>query len=93
MNILVRMVAWVGEETGGAGAQAYFATHKHDKHVFAMESDIGVFTPWGISFAGSREAGRRLIEIGQKYLSSASAGNVQEVSDGIFQYFAFNNMK
>lgn len=40
-------VIWFGdEETGGAGAKAYFAAHKGERHALAAESDFGADRVW-----------------------------------------------
>src|SRR5688572_5611489 len=46
----IRVVAWTNEENGGRGSAGYRDTHRAelDKHVMAMESDNGVFNPFGI---------------------------------------------
>ena len=51
----VRVVGWTNEENGVDGGKAYRATHASeiDKHVFALESDNGVFRPYGIAAVGS----------------------------------------
>jgi carboxypeptidase Q len=51
----VRVVGWTNEENGVDGGKAYRATHasETDKHVFALESDNGVFRPFGIAAVGS----------------------------------------
>jgi carboxypeptidase Q len=51
----VRVVLWTNEENGGRGALAYRDTHTSDlgKHVLAMESDNGTFSPRGFRFSGS----------------------------------------
>ena len=51
----VRVVGWTNEENGVDGGKAYRATHAADvdKHVFALESDNGVFRPYGIAAVGS----------------------------------------
>jgi carboxypeptidase Q len=51
----VRVVGWTNEENGVDGGKAYRATHaaETDKHVFALESDNGVFRPYGIAAVGS----------------------------------------
>ncbi len=44
-------VVWFGdEETGGAGAAAYFAAHKGERHVLAAESDFGADRVWRVEF-------------------------------------------
>ena len=47
----IRAVLFVNEENGGRGSQAYFAEAKakSEKHIFALESDAGGFTPRGFS--------------------------------------------
>jgi carboxypeptidase Q len=54
----VRVVGWTNEEGGVDGGKAYAATHAADvaKHVFALESDNGVFRPYGIQVAGTDSA-------------------------------------
>ncbi len=60
----VRVVLWVNEENGLAGAHTYERQHKGElpRHVLAIESDRGTFQPLGFSFVGA-EAGRREAEI------------------------------
>lgn len=43
----IRVVAFANEENGGRGAQAYLtgAKEKNERHIFALESDAGGFTP------------------------------------------------
>lgn len=47
----IRCVLWMNEENGGRGAAAYFdyAKAKNVKHVAAIESDAGGFSPRGFS--------------------------------------------
>jgi len=54
----VRVVGWTNEENGVDGGKAYRATHAAavDKHVFALESDNGVFRPFGIQAVGTDSA-------------------------------------
>ena len=54
----VRVVGWTNEENGVDGGKAYRATHAADvdKHVFALESDNGVFRPYGIQAVGTDSA-------------------------------------
>jgi len=46
----LRVVAWMSEETGGQGAQAYFEAGKSKlaEHVAVIESDFGVGRPYGV---------------------------------------------
>ncbi|PYQ35298.1 MAG: peptidase M28 [Acidobacteria bacterium] len=43
----IRCVLFMNEENGSNGGRAYFANHKNDKHVAAIESDSGVAAPTG----------------------------------------------
>jgi hypothetical protein len=47
----IRIVLFMNEENGGRGGDAYLAEAKkrNEKHVFAIESDAGGFTPRGFS--------------------------------------------
>jgi len=47
----IRVVLWTNEENGLAGGKTYAADHESElpKHVAAIESDSGVFTPTGYS--------------------------------------------
>jgi hypothetical protein len=51
----IRVVLFTDEENGGRGAQVYAseAKAKNEKHLFALESDGGGFTPREISFKGN----------------------------------------
>ncbi|KAI9223996.1 hypothetical protein BC828DRAFT_374479 [Blastocladiella britannica] len=49
----VRLVAFTAEEYGLYGGHAYFAAHKHEKVVAAIESDEGVFEPGHLSVGGA----------------------------------------
>jgi len=51
----IRVVLFTDEENGGRGANAYSseAKQKNEKHIFALESDAGGFTPRAFSFKGN----------------------------------------
>ena len=54
----IRVVLWTNEENGLRGAAAYaerYAASAAD-HVFALESDLGVFAPAALGFSGSLAA-------------------------------------
>lgn len=54
----IRCVLWMNEENGGRGAAAYFdyVKSKNIKHVAAIESDAGGFSPRGFSLDMKGEA-------------------------------------
>jgi carboxypeptidase Q len=54
----IRVVLWVNEENGLRGANAYAEKHaaQATDHVFALESDSGVFEPASLGFTGSSGA-------------------------------------
>ncbi len=58
----LRAVLFVNEENGGRGSEVYFeeAQAKNEKHIFALESDAGGFTPRGFSL-DVKEAQRKKI--------------------------------
>jgi carboxypeptidase Q len=51
----IRVVLWTNEENGIRGATAYADKHRAhaSNHVFALESDTGVFEPARLGFSGS----------------------------------------
>jgi carboxypeptidase Q len=61
----IRVVLWTNEENGLRGATAYRDAHRDavDRHVLAIESDNGVFTPSGFGFTGSDSARMRVAEV------------------------------
>ena len=54
----IRVVGWTNEENGTRGGIGYRTAHAADmdKHVFALESDNGVFHPYGIAAVASDSA-------------------------------------
>jgi carboxypeptidase Q len=63
----VRVVFWTNEENGLRGANVYKNNRlaEVEKHVLAMESDAGVFSPEGFGFTGVNAAYGVINEIGQ----------------------------
>ena len=49
---------WTDEEAGGVGSQQYYDAHKTEagNYSILLESDEGVFTPYGMRFTGSDAA-------------------------------------
>ncbi|KAI9595115.1 hypothetical protein BDF19DRAFT_476904 [Syncephalis fuscata] len=80
----IRVVGWTGEETKQWGAHAYMNSHKKEipNHVFALESDTGVFTPWGIIATGTDHSMAILHEVGERFLSGVGGGNVSRTDVG-----------
>ena len=56
-NRTVRVVLFMNEENGLRGGKKYaeIASTKNEKHIFALESDSGGFSPRGFSFESSDE--------------------------------------
>ncbi|MGA2382841.1 MAG: M20/M25/M40 family metallo-hydrolase [Gemmatimonadales bacterium] len=79
----VRVVAWVNEENGDRGGEAYRDTHAAElaRHVLAIESDGGVFRPSGFGFSGSDSAFAIVRRIG-RLLSSLGADTVTRGGGG-----------
>ena len=62
----IRVVLFANEENGLRGANAYaerYASGAGD-HVFALESDSGVFSPATLGFSGSAAARNQILQIG-----------------------------
>jgi carboxypeptidase Q len=62
----VRVVLWTNEENGLRGANAYAQRYQATaaQHVFALESDSGVFAPAALGFSGSAAARNVMQQIG-----------------------------
>ena len=62
----VRIVLFANEENGLRGASAYAEKHaaSASDHVFALESDSGVFAPAALGFSGSAAARAMMLQIG-----------------------------
>jgi carboxypeptidase Q len=62
----IRIVLWTNEENGLRGATTYAARHAAhaSNHVFALESDSGVFEPASLGFSGSAAARSLVRDIG-----------------------------
>ncbi|MBH10278.1 MAG: carboxypeptidase [Candidatus Marinimicrobia bacterium] len=75
----IRCVLWTNEENGSRGSKAYRDMYldKLDKHVVAIESDGGVFSPEGFGFTGSLESKIIIQEI-SKLLEPISANKITD---------------
>jgi carboxypeptidase Q len=73
----IRVVLWTNEENGGAGGRGYRDAHRSelDDHIYALESDNGVFTPRGITFGGSA-AGMEMVKSVATLLKRVGADSV-----------------
>ena len=60
----LRFVLFANEENGGAGGDAYAtaAVANNEKHIFALESDAGGFTPRGFGFTTSADKLSKILE-------------------------------
>ena len=74
----IRVVLWTNEEIGGAGGRGYRDAHLSElgDHMYALESDNGVFTPRGITFGGSNAAGMEMVKAVAQLLKRVGADSV-----------------
>ncbi|KAJ1643094.1 hypothetical protein LPJ64_005088, partial [Coemansia asiatica] len=74
----IRVVMWNNEETLQRGAKAYFERHRDEisLHKFAIESDIGVFEPWGLTVQADQKMLGNLRNYGRDLIKVLGAGNV-----------------
>ena len=73
----IRVVGWTNEENGLRGGNAYRDAHRAElaRHVAAIESDAGVFTPRGFGFTGTDSAFALVRQIGT-LLAVIGAGDI-----------------
>jgi len=76
----IRFVLFANEENGLRGGNKYAeeAKAKNEKHIFALESDAGGFTPRGFSFGGSPEQLKKL----QSWVPLLYPYGVYEITNG-----------
>ena len=79
----VRVVLWTNEENGGRGAAAYRDTHASEiaKHVLAIESDNGTFSPVGFRVSGS-DATLAVAQFIGPLLARINAGLIEPEREG-----------
>jgi carboxypeptidase Q len=76
----IRVIAWMDEESGGRGRQAYTAAHSAEfaNHVAAIESDLGAAHPLGFNVKMTAQAMEALKPV-QKILESFGANLIKGV--------------
>ena len=76
----IRFVLFANEENGLRGGNKYAqeAKTKNEKHIFALESDAGGFTPRSISFGGTPEQLKKL----QSWIPLLYPYGVYEITNG-----------
>jgi len=76
----IRFVLFANEENGLRGGNKYAdeALRKKEKHIFALESDAGGFTPRGFSFSGSPAQ----LQLLQSWVPLLFPYGVYEITDG-----------
>jgi carboxypeptidase Q len=75
----IRCVMWTNEENGGKGNKGYRDMHldEMDKHVLAIESDGGVFSPKGFGFSGNDSA-RNIVEEIHELMKPIGANTISD---------------
>ena len=75
----IRCVMWTNEENGGKGNKGYRDMHldEMDKHVLAIESDGGVFSPKGFGFSGNDSA-RDIVEEIHELMKPIGANTISD---------------
>lgn len=60
----IRAVMFMNEENGGRGGEAYYAAakQKSEKHLFAIESDAGGFTPRGFATGMGEKSFKQMLK-------------------------------
>ena len=76
----IRFVLFANEENGLRGGTKYAdeARAKNEKHIFALESDAGGFTPRGFTFGGTSEQLKKI----QSWIPLLYPYGVYEITDG-----------
>lgn len=74
----LRLVLWTGEEEGLWGAQEYFRRHASELklHSLLMESDIGTFTPYGLTVDAKNKTGLCILQEIVKLLKGINASTI-----------------
>lgn len=80
----VRVVLFTNEENGLRGATGYLEKYKTEaaNHVFALESDSGVFAPAGLGFSGSPVARDIVRDVASTFLTQYGFSDVAQGGGG-----------
>ncbi|MBI2730399.1 MAG: M20/M25/M40 family metallo-hydrolase [Sphingobacteriales bacterium] len=76
----IRAVMFMNEENGGKGGDKYYeeAKAKGEKHIFAMESDEGGFTPRGFGIAGPKDVYEKI----KSWLPLLKQYGIEDIHEG-----------
>ncbi len=76
----IRCVLFINEENGSRGAEAYgkYANTTYEKHIAAIESDAGGFTPRGFTVSADSSVLTKI----QSWLPVLKTCNIEEVTKG-----------
>lgn len=79
----IRFVLFANEENGSKGGQKYAeeGTAKGEKHIFALETDAGGFTPRGFGFTGPEQQFKK-IQSWQQLLAPYGASEIERGGGG-----------
>lgn len=80
----IRVIAWINEENGGRGGQAYFQNQKDNlaNQIAALESDLGAGHPIGF-LANVKPAALPMLQPVASVLQSSGAGIVRPVNNSV----------
>lgn len=80
----IRSILWTAEEMGLVGAQRYVQDHagQFNNVSLAMESDIGTFTPLGLSFSGKNLTSQCVMKHILQFLAPINATRLQLNNEG-----------
>jgi hypothetical protein len=79
----IHFVLFANEENGGRGGARYAeeAKEKNEKHIFALESDAGGFTPRGLGLTGTEEQYQKFLGW-KKYIAPYGASEFSKGGGG-----------
>lgn len=88
----IRCVLFMDEEIGQRGARTYaeYVKSKNEKHIIAIESDEGGFSPYGFNFSGNEEQIKLFKNWQKKYLLPYGIYDVEQGFGGVDVSFLRN---